>query len=776
MYWKLIVTFFCCFIALNSIASQPESDGPDGLYESYGLNELSELNKSDGPNDPDKPRARDRPDGPSDRPNQPNDPDRPDKPNNPDRPNGPDRPDRPCNPDRPNKPCDPDRPDRPDKPNDPDRPDRPCDPNRPNRPCDPDRPNGPDRPDEPHNPDRPDRPCNPDRPNKPCNPDRPDRPDKPNDPDRPDRPCDPNRPNKPCDPDRPNGPDKPDGPHNPDRPDRPNLPDRPNDPNKPNDPNIPDNSDESSKPDVPSELDSLDISDRSDEPGGELNEPPRDLVENVNSLEEVVAYGERILVTMPSRVSSKIQEVLINDENVEFWQQNNGVILDIPEPPNDLDDNGQQSIIIKLITIDNETIERTYQPFGVVMTGQVTLLIKGASNLEDCNHIIESFEGFSAEAIAYTNISYTQEIRGLCFAVLDIGKQGTKEALQRLQQSERVLEVDRNVVFYPDQSGNSYDPTCRDIQRWLDPIASNYESIDTATLLSTTNADQAHSKGITGKGVTIAVIGGGIDGSVLSTNAQIQLRVGHNFLDGSNVTNDEYSCDLDGDGNPDILGHDSHIAQIIHDIAPDAEIMPLKICRAKFCPSGSLSLAIFYLWNSGNQETIANVSLGGLLEDRTLLQLLKIDDNFANRLLLMASAGNRPPVDSHFPSDHAKRVDPTTPSAARPFSVVGDVGNVIAIAATGLPIGSSNWELAPFNRDEFAERNLEAPGVSLCPESVANLGFRCNSTDPMGISGTSFAAPVAAGIAALYAETMSLEQTRRELLGNDPRNKTLAYK
>ena len=491
----------------------------------------------------------------------------------------------------------------------------------------------------------------------------------------------------------------------------------------------------------------------------------------------MVAYGERTLVPIPPQISNRVQEVLIDDENAEFWQQDNSVIFDIPKPTNDLDNNEQQSIIVKLITTNNETIEHTYQPFGEVVTGQVTVLIKGADSLESCSSIIGSLTGFSIEEVAYTNISYNQETRGLCFAVLNIGKQGTKEALQRLKQSERVLEVDRNVILYPEGgSANSYDPSCRDIQRWLDPTASNYESIDTATLLSAINADQAHSKGVTGKDVTVAIIGGGIDESALSTSAQAQLRAGHNFLDGSTVTKDEYSCDFNNDGNPDILGHDSHIAQIIHDIAPDAEIMPLKICEAKFCPSGNLSLAIFYLWNSGNQEVIANVSLGGLLEDITLLQLLKIDDNFANRLLLMASAGNRPNVNSHFPSDHAKRVDPTTPSAARPFSVVGDVGNVIAIAATGLLVGSSNWELAPFNRDEFSERNLEAPGVSLCPESVTNLGFRCNSTDPMGISGTSFAAPVATGVAALYAETISLEQTRKELLGNDPRDKTLIYK
>ncbi len=496
---------------------------------------------------------------------------------------------------------------------------------------------------------------------------------------------------------------------------------------------------------------------------------------------EVVAYGESVLIRIPPQTSSRVQEVLINNENVEFWRRPKGIVFDIPELTGNFsdlneDDNGQQSVVIKLVMTNYEVIERTYQLVGSVVPKQVTGLIKDVSSLEECHSIIQSFEGFSAEKVAHANVSYNQVARGLCFTVLHIGDNSTKQAIQDLKQSVRVLEVDRNIVFHPDQGVNSYDPACRDIRRWIDPITRGYESIDTATLLSTIKADQAHYQGITGKGVKVAIIGGGVNSNVLSASAQAQLRVGRNFLDGSNVTNDEYRCDLDRDGHPDILGHDSHAAQIIHNIAPDAEIMPLKICRDNVCPSGRLSLAVFYLWNNVNQEVIANVSLGSPLADRTLLHLLKIDDNVTNRLLLMASAGNRPHVSGHFPSDYAKRADPTTPSAPRPFSIVGNVGNVIAVAATGLPTDSSNWQLAPFNRDEFSERNLEAPGVSLCPESVLNLGFRCNHTYPIGMSGTSFSAPVATGVAALYAQTLSLEQTRRKLLGNDPRDKTVLYK
>ena len=480
-----------------------------------------------------------------------------------------------------------------------------------------------------------------------------------------------------------------------------------------------------------------------------------------------VAFGERVKISLSSGVPSKVRKVrviskqgavVIKTKNVNFWRRSKGIIFDLPKPfgtlpdlgknYNDIDNRGR--VVVRLLDSSNALIKRRiYEPFGAVVSGEVNVLLS-VSDLSQCTNL-KLKQLFPWASLNKDQVSGADN---QCYATLGIGGRSTQQALSALKKNVNTLVVSRNIVSSLDHrrggGRNSLDPTCEQIETWLSPVASNFQTLDTDSLLTRINVYTAHTSGIGGNGVTVAIIGGGVRKSALSLPAQTRLQKGYNFLDFNTMIDDEYHCDLDRDGADDFIGHDTHIAQIIHDIAPKASIIPLMVCDTDgSCDSGDIVKALFYLKNLPVGKMVVNMSLGGPLEDEVLAKILSDEIAIFNagggKFLFSGSAGNHDKMDVHFPIDSMSDIEET--NNLHPIGLV--------VQAEGLN-NSGLWQSAPFNRSltlSWGRQPLIAPGVNLCPSSAELL---CDTGYP-GLIGTSFSAPIATGIAALYAQEEGLD-------------------
>lgn len=376
---------------------------------------------------------------------------------------------------------------------------------------------------------------------------------------------------------------------------------------------------------------------------------------------------------------------------------------------------------------------RTLTPYGAVSPGRLHALasVRGPcsrfwtfveANLED-PFSVRSKLGVSLEA----HLS-------LCHVTLEIGAQDTGEALRRLEGalegfrpyarlvSEAGFVVGRDGLSSldpPPRGEKSFDPTCEQVRRWLDPIGDRgYDVLDMRRLRADLGVSGAS---VTGRGVRVVLIGGGIG------------------------RDDDVRC------GKLLAGHDTHVAAIIRALAPDVRFEAFKVCNAQgVCSSAEIVRALLQAMRVAQQHpwTLVHMSLGGPLPDRPSFALLKLlGQRF--RVSAVVSGGNGPNAPAHYPASYSRAVAPSSaPSLV----------NVVPVAATGLKLGAdgrgnAGYVIAGFNTR--ANAVLFAPGVNLCPDTARR--FRCDAAqgypNDLGLTGTSYAAPVVTGLAALYTET-----------------------
>ena len=378
-----------------------------------------------------------------------------------------------------------------------------------------------------------------------------------------------------------------------------------------------------------------------------------------------------------------------------------------------------RGIVKVTLTAGNKKIKRNYQPFGAVEPGELTVMAQ-SNNCSAFENAVTSL-GFSKLDSASAG--------NLCYLTAGFSTIGTSQAINKVNSLDLSnLWVDKNVVQGLDPRGSSsFDPSCAQIETWLDLAgASGFDLLNPADILASSNASAAHNLNLTGAGVNVFVIGGGIG------------------------ANDAFVCE-DAQGNVLFQGHDSHIAEIIQLIAPDAHIEDRVVCNAAgHCPSSEIVRALIDVSQVAQQNSgkdLINMSLGGPTGNSVMQRVLEIIEP---GITVIASSGNGPFAPSHYPAAYSS-------GALNP----GSLDNIVAVAATGRLTGS--WALAGFNT-----RNAElfAPGTNVCVQTATS--FRCDpqaATTPenLGITGTSFAAPVATGMAALYLEHSNLNLSPSDL-------------
>jgi subtilisin family serine protease len=271
------------------------------------------------------------------------------------------------------------------------------------------------------------------------------------------------------------------------------------------------------------------------------------------------------------------------------------------------------------------------------------------------------------------------------------------------------------------------------------------------------NASAAWQRGYTGRGVRVAIVDGGLSASHPALAPNVDRAASTSCVDG-------YAFDEDTGE----FWHATHVAGIVGaafggggtlGIAPDATLIGVKVAQGGEGTFSDLLCGVMHAATSARADVI-NLSLGAKIErnasNQRLIQALAKVVNDATRrgAVVVAAAGN----------------DGIDLDAGNVIEVPAESGGAIAVSATG-PVG---WATGATNASHFASYSnygaaaidVAAPGgdIAYAGEedcTVAGLTRPCwvfdmvLSTSPSGYSwraGTSMAAPVAAGVAALVKQ------------------------
>jgi Subtilase family len=383
----------------------------------------------------------------------------------------------------------------------------------------------------------------------------------------------------------------------------------------------------------------------------------------------------------------------------------------------------------------------TLYPYGSVTVQQIEFLV--SVRLGTCNNLFTDLNtklpmigvmGFKLSSESADKLSVSLERRyDLCQGVVIIGEQTTVQAITKLEQvlstapnlmNDLGFVVDKNTVMSLMQLGGEfdYDPDCREIERKLDPISDN--NFDYVTSLKLRADINPTGLALTGNNVGVVVVGGGFDAQ------------------------DQFDC------LPDyrFAKHDSYIKDILNLLASSATLRAEVVCNSRgTCKSSDVSKALMRtLAAPPRPSTLVNMSLGGPLPNKVMHALLRLLGQERN-IHVVTSSGNSPSAPAQFPASYAEGIAESMDA----------LSNVISVAAIGSR--SNVYEIASFNTRNNA--NLFAPGVNLCLETLLKKRCVVGGVYPedVGVTGTSFAAPMITAISAAL-----IEQTGRipdDLLG-----------
>lgn len=259
------------------------------------------------------------------------------------------------------------------------------------------------------------------------------------------------------------------------------------------------------------------------------------------------------------------------------------------------------------------------------------------------------------------------------------------------------------------------------------------------TALPLIGAPAARARGLTGKGIAIAVVDTGID-------------AGHPDLQGRVAA----ARDFSSDGNPnDLNGHGTHVAGIAAGtgaasdgkyggVAPQASLINAK-ALSRYGQGTESTIIKAMEWAADQGARVINMSLGGPASDGTDPMSREVNAISGQKnVLFVIAAGNSGPT---------RKV--STPAAADASLAVGAVDKSPALASFS--------SRGPRLNDMALKPDIVAPGVAItAPRANSNDGNRYAT-----YSGTSMASPMTAGSAALVMQfhpTWSAAQVKQALM------------
>ncbi|MEZ4364011.1 MAG: S8 family peptidase [Kofleriaceae bacterium] len=261
-------------------------------------------------------------------------------------------------------------------------------------------------------------------------------------------------------------------------------------------------------------------------------------------------------------------------------------------------------------------------------------------------------------------------------------------------------------------------------------------------------APAAYARGLSGAGVTVAVLDTGIDAAHPDLVGKVVAAA--SFVD-------------DGNGTADLFGHGTHVASIVagsgaasggqyHGVAPSATLLNGRVCdEFGGCPDSAILAGME--WAVDHGARIVNMSLGGF-DDASLDPL----EEAVNRLsaergtLFVIAAGNL----GFGPRSVSS---PSSADAALSVGAVDSFDQRAPFSGQGPRAG-----------DGAVKPDVMAPGVGIVAARAADtqLGAPIEQ-DYVRLSGTSMATPHVAGVAALLLQQhpdWTGEQLKEALMGS----------
>lgn len=251
------------------------------------------------------------------------------------------------------------------------------------------------------------------------------------------------------------------------------------------------------------------------------------------------------------------------------------------------------------------------------------------------------------------------------------------------------------------------------------------------------------------KDVVVAIIDSGMDVNHDLLKNNVWVNTGEIANDGIDNEGNGYIDDINGwnfSNNTnvvqDIYGHGTHVAGIVHQVAPNVSIMPLKFTDDKGIGStGNAAKAMSYIvmmkTTYNVNVVVVNASWGGGIGFSNMLYAEVNNLNNAN-IVLTVAAGN---------SGRNTDITPAYPSCF-------DVNNVISVGALS---SYNSTSLVGFSNYGKTTVDLASPGSIIYSTLPFNrYGYK---------SGTSMASPFVAGTVALM-KSVNIDLTVSEIKAN----------
>jgi Subtilase family len=270
------------------------------------------------------------------------------------------------------------------------------------------------------------------------------------------------------------------------------------------------------------------------------------------------------------------------------------------------------------------------QPFA---SGQVVVELKPK---ESINKVNADYGTRTLDRISDSSDVYLLELRS---------GSSVKKTVRRMSNDTRLIHPEPNFVIQPLEGGARH-------RAWgeSDVASSSQEYAASALNLSIAQAISQ------GEGATVAVLDTGVQGDHPALKDSLQGVASYDFVDDDADSSERrVGADTDENGYEDqLVGHGTHVAGIVHFVAPEAKIMPLRVLDTEgYGEAFTVAKAVNYAERYG--ADVVNLSLGSPSRSKILRNAIK--DATKNDVLVAAAAGNANSSEPNYPAANDSDVD-----------------------------------------------------------------------------------------------------------------------